>query len=96
MPSLMNNTTILIHECSFDQDDRNIETKKHTTLLGFAECWRACNHKPLFTFLTHFSGRRRIDPSTGQKTLRTDAMLVRRLMNEYKDLRSMLLATSKT
>lgn len=62
--------------------------KRHTTLKGFAEKWRQCNQKPLFTFLTHFSGRKRVDPETGEKTLSTEACIAERILSEYPELAS--------
>ena len=73
-------------QCSFDHEDRNVETKKHTTLKGFAEKWRQCHQKPLFTFLTHFSGRKRMDPETGEKSLSTEACVAKRILSDYPEL----------
>ena len=73
-------------QCSFDDDDRNTETKKHTTIKGFVDCYLKCNHRPLFSFLTHFSGRRRVHEETGEKTVGTDERIARRILEEYPEL----------
>ena len=65
-----------------------MEAKRHTTLKGFAECWNRCYRQPLFTFLTHLSGRRRLNKETGEKTVETDECLAQRIINDYPKLAS--------
>lgn len=50
------------------------------------ENWRRCKQKPLFSFLTHFSGRRRINKETNERTVETDECIAVRLLEEYPDL----------
>lgn len=50
------------------------------------ECYLKSTHRPLFSFLTHFSGRRRIHEETGEKTVSTDERIARRILEEYPEI----------
>lgn len=50
------------------------------------ECWRQCRRKPVFSFLTHFSNRRRINEATKDKTIRTDERIAQRILEDYPEM----------
>lgn len=49
-------------------------------------CLRKCYHRPLFSFLTHFSGRKRMNETIGKKNINTDEQIAKRLVDENPDL----------